>query len=969
MKKRLLLVATAIACLLACALLLVACFPISSSGGGENNGGSGGGTNNGGSEEKVSVSGIYLLLTRENELDESDHFVFENGRWTDSDEISGPFEINGNNITLYFDIDGEKVEYISGEISKSSGNDDIYFKSTRSTYRKSDLTAKPKTFTYELSEDKTHYIVTGVGGMEGEIEIPELHKGLPVTEIADGAFGSNKTLTKITVPESVTAIGQLAFANCAQLKEVDIRGEITEFASKTFYFSLKLETVRIPESAVKFAKDAFGMCENLKNIYYGGSASDWAQIDFAAYSPGGETMGIVDCNPLGNKNAKLFINGELVEDIDIDYWDPSSIKPLAFCGYAYLKSVKLSSRVTGIGEYAFAFTGVRSADFSGTSIKSIDEYAFKGCHDLKTVKLPSVIYSIKEDAFNNCTSLTSADLGGVVEIGTAAFYDCESLTSLTLGNRLHGISNMAFNGCKSLQEVTIPGSIVEIGKSAFANTSLASATLGRTEGWKLTKGSTTLTFSEKDNIGDPKNAARFLSKTERNLGYSDYEWIIDNNLSFSLTDNGKAYSVFYNGTGSEKNIIIPDIYKGKPVTSIEDSAFSRCSRLMSITIPDSVTSIGSYAFSGCSSLTSVTIPDSITSIGDSTFSGCSSLTSITIPDTVTSIGSRAFSGCSSLTSITVDERNQNYSSQRGILYNKSKTIIIHVPKLITGHVDIPDSVTSIWHNEFLNCDGLTSITIPDSVTSIGNKAFYNCSGLTSITIGKGVTSIGSYAFYGCSGLTSIAIPGSVTSIGSSAFERCSGLTSITIPDSVKSIESWAFLYCSGLTSVTVGKGVTSIGGSAFDGCSGLTSITVDERNQNYSSQRGILYNKSKTRVIHVPKLITGHVDIPNSVTSIGSSAFEWRSGLTSITIGNSVTSIGNKAFYNCRGLTSITIPDSVTSIGSSAFEYCRGLTSITFNGTKAQWNAVSKGIDWDYGTGKYTVTCTDGKLDKNGNVI
>lgn len=678
MKRRFLLVATAIACLLACALLLVACFPIGGSGGGENNGGGG---NNGGSEEKVSVSGIYLLLTRENELDESDHFVFENGRWTDCDEISGPFEINGKNITLYFDIDGEKVEYISGEISKSGGNDEIYFKSTRSTYRKSDLTAKPKTFTYELSEDETYYIVTGGGGMEGEVEIPELHKGLPVTEIADGAFGSNKTLTKITVPESVTAIGQLAFANCAQLKEVDIRGEITEFASKTFYFSLKLETVRIPKSAVRFAKDAFGMCENLKNIYYGGSASDWAQIDFAAYSPGGETMGIVDCNPLGNKNAKLFIDGELVEDIDIDIdyqYSSSSIKPLAFCGYAYLKNVELSSEVTGIGEYAFAFTGVRSADFSGTSIGSIDEYAFKGCHDLKTVKLPSSIYSIKEDAFYDCTSLTNADLGGVVEIGTAAFYDCESLTSLSLGNRLQCISNMAFNGCKSLQEVTIPETIVVIGKSAFANTSLTSATLGRTEGWKLTKGSSTRSFSEKDNIDDPKNAARFLSETERNLGYSDYDWGADT-LSFSLIDNGKAYSVSNNGEGCISRIVIPETYNGKPVTSI-----------------------GSRAFFGCSRLTSITIPDSVTSIGEKAFSSCGRLTSIIYTGDIAS-------WCG------ISREGDSLLDANGLLYIGEKEL--------NGDLIIPNNVMSIRDGAFSDCRGLTSITIPNGVTSIGSSAF------------------------------------------------------------------------------------------------------------------------------------------------------------------------------------------------------------------------------------------------------
>ena len=413
-------------------------------------------------------------------------------------------------------------------------------------------------------------------------------------------------------------------------------------------------------------------------------------------------MGIVDCNPLGNKNAKLFIDGELVEDIDIYYWDPSSIKPLAFCGYAYLKSVKLS-RVTGIGEYAFAFTGVRSANFSGNSIKSIDEYAFKGCHDLKTVKLPSVIYSIKEDAFNNCTSLTSADLGGVVEIGTAAFYDCESLTSLTLGNRLQCISNMAFRGCKSLQEVTIPGSIVEIGKSAFANTSLTSATLGRTEDWKLTKGSSTRTFSEKDNIGDPKNAARFLSETERNLGYSDYEWVIDT-LSFSLIDNGKAYSVSNNGDGCISRIVIPETYSGKPVTRIVGGAFYGCSRLTSITIPDSVTSIGEGAFRDCDGLTSIIYTGDIASWCE--------------------------------------------ISREGDLLLGANRLLYIGEKELKGDLIIPNNVISIGDGAFSGCTGLTSIMIPDSVTSIENSAFSGCSGLTSITIPNGVTSIGSRAFSG-----------------------------------------------------------------------------------------------------------------------------------------------------------------------------------------------------------------------------
>ncbi|WP_158215888.1 leucine-rich repeat domain-containing protein [Prevotella sp. P5-92] len=329
------------------------------------------------------------------------------------------------------------------------------------------------------------------------------------------------------------------------------------------------------------------------------------------------------------------------------------------------------------------------------------------------------------------------------------------------------------------------------------------------------------------------------------------------------------------------DIVIPEsiTYNASkyPVTSIGELAFSSCSGLTSITIPNSVTSIGDCAFSGCSGLTSLTIPNSVTSIGYSAFAGCSGLTSITIPNSVTSIGWGIFSGCSGLTSIA-----------------------------------IPNSITSIGNMAFLGCSSLTSITIPNSVTSIGSDAFFGCSGLTSITIPNSVTSIGDYAFTDCSGLTSVMIPNSVTSIGEFAFSGCIGLTSITIPNSVTSIGNYAFYRCTGITQsiivndmfvflptgyeghYSIPENISTIIGGAFSGCSSLTSVTI-----------------------------------PNSVTSIGDYAFKFCSSLTSITIPNSVTSIGDEAFYGCSGLTSVTIPNSVTSIGSSAFEECSGLTSVT----------------------------------------
>ena len=242
-------------------------------------------------------------------------------------------------------------------------------------------------------------------------------------------------------------------------------------------------------------------------------------------------------------------------------------------------------------------------------------------------------------------------------------------------------------------------------------------------------------------------------------------------------------------------------------------------------------------------------------------------------------------------------------------------------------VEISDGVTNIGYRAFDDCSGLTSVTIGNSVTSIGDCAFWGCSGLTSITIPNSVTSIEYGAFNNCSKLTSVTIPNSVTSIGSLAFRGCSGLTSVTIGNSVTSIGNDAFRGCSGLTSITIPNSVTSIGNYAFYGCSGLTSISVESGNKKYDSRNNcnaIIETASNTLIIGCK-----NTTIPNSVTSIGSSAFSGCSGLTSVTIPNSVTSIGYNAFNGCSGLTSVTIPNSVTSIGESAFFDCSKLTSIT----------------------------------------
>ncbi len=367
------------------------------------------------------------------------------------------------------------------------------------------------------------------------------------------------------------------------------------------------------------------------------------------------------------------------------------------------------------------------------------------------------------------------------------------------------------------------------------------------------------------------------------------------------------------------------------VTSIGESAFRGCRSLTSVTIPNSVTSIGNEAFKDCSGLTSVTIPNSVTSIGESAFYECRSLTSVTIPNSVTSIGREAFGGCSGLTSVTIPNSVTSiggwaFEDCSGITH----PIIVNdmFVFLPNGYKDysIPENISIIIEGAFSGCSGLTSVTIPNSVTSIEECAFWDCSSLTSVTIPNSVTSIGVGTFSGCSGLTSVTIPNSVSSIEKGAFSRCSGLTSVTIPNSMKSIEYSAFRGCSSLTSVTIPNSVTSIGDFAFEDCSGLTSVTIP----NSVTSIGDWAFKDCSSLTSVT--------IPNSVTSIGDGTFSGCSGLTSVTIPNSVTSIGDWAFYECSGLTSVTIPNSVTSIGYGAFVNCSSLQSIIIpSGTKQKF--------------------------------
>ena len=255
--------------------------------------------------------------------------------------------------------------------------------------------------------------------------------------------------------------------------------------------------------------------------------------------------------------------------------------------------------------------------------------------------------------------------------------------------------------------------------------------------------------------------------------------------------------------------------------------------------------------------------------------------------------------------------------------------VVTIPSTINGY-----TVSSIGGGSFESAN-LTSVTISDSVTNIGDNAFYDCLNLTNVAIGTNLTSIGEGAFYYCANLTSITIGSTVINIGVDAFDACHNLTNIivaesnptysslsgvlfdkaqatllqfpsglggiyTIPNSVTSIGVDAFAF-SGLTSVILSNNVNNFG-AGFEYCPSLTNILVAASNQVYSSLSGVLFDKAQVTLLQFPEGLGGTYTIPNSVTSIGDSAFYDCNNLTNVIIGDSVTSIGSFAFYDCSSL-------------------------------------------------------------------
>lgn len=379
-------------------------------------------------------------------------------------------------------------------------------------------------------------------------------------------------------------------------------------------------------------------------------------------------------------------------------------------------------------------------------------------------------------------------------------------------------------------------------------------------------------------------------------------WVLDNKGTMTISGNGPMRicdSMLWRSV--KGRIVCVEIEHG--VDSIPEEAFSECTELRSVKLPESLSQIGRDAFSKCTSLTNIHLPESLESISRSVFEGCTALRSVVIPGKVTVIESCAFAQCAQLKDIMIPE---TVTSIGGGAFTECINL---------SNVAIPESVQQLG-SAFVGCSNLTNITLPSGIECIRRGTFSGCSNLKRVDLPDSLVTIESSAFAGCTSLEEINLPCNVFEIGDSAFSDCSGLQKIVVPENVKIVGEYAFSGCANVVVVDYQCDITNIKTGSFQKCSNLKRITIPDGvltigNEAFSGCKSLEY-----------------VEIPKSVTLLGEAVFRWCKSLKKIEIPDGVSTMSNELFYGCSNLKTVIIPESVDKIGKDVFYGCNDLQLI-----------------------------------------
>lgn len=796
-------------------------------------------------------------------------------------------------------------------------------------------------YTYKFLSTST-IAITDYNGYDTEVTVPSKIDGYTVTSVE--GFDTTKT-KKITLPETVTTIGDSAFAtydnfSYSVLEEVTLPRNLKNIGAGAFENCYFLTSIDIPESVTKIGNGAFYGCDNLKNI------SVKSDID------------------IGNKAFGDRYN--LIPAISKTYEDSQS-DFFVWNGWVFeyngnSQNPAIPSGTVGIYDDVFAYSDITSVTIP-EGVKYINYGAFKQCTTLKNIMLPNSLVRINASAFKECTSLSALSLGeGLKTIDSEVFKGCVGLKTVALPSKLETLEYEAFAECSNLENVTFPNTLTTADEAAFYET----------KWYNNIKDGTALYYGSVFNGFKGHNTCLYTGSTftvKAGTKTVDLSGDIGKITKFVFPNTLKSFTMsrVYNDSGYKlTSLALPESVDYVMITNQTD--------LKNLTLPTTA-KLGYNCFEYCSALETLTVPKGNTRL-ETSLGGCSSLKKVVLADDTVELGNCALGYSDSLT--TVDLKNVRIIGS-GAFW--------HCPSI--QKITIPDTVTTICNMAFADCSNLTTVTGGKNVKILENAVFKNCTKLTSIgNIGQNLKKLGCIVFENTKWFENQK--DGIVYLGKIAYCYKGNMpknTTLTFKNGTYAVSSGfisehnstTHFEQPNLVKVVLPKSCKFIGSDAFLNCTNLKSI--DLGGAEIAENEAFVSNACET------------ITLPSTMRIIGGDSFTSKV-LKTVNLNDGLQAIGEGAFFSYGKIKNMTVPASVTYIGVQAIGYYPPDPDDPFvpsevipnfviygtSGTEAQTYADRNGIQFNSiasgttvkGTAKSYLTADDTvtiQLEKSGVAV